>query len=58
MPRQSWLELAQTLAGVVLNALLHGEPVRCFYRLHAWVIMSNHIHAIFQRYTAMPTIMQ
>jgi len=43
---------------VVVNALLYGETVRRFYQLHAWVIMPNHVHAIFQPQTAMPTIMR
>jgi putative transposase len=33
-------------ASMVQNALLHFDDVR--YRLFAWVIMPNHVHALFQ----------
>jgi hypothetical protein len=36
----------QTLAGVVVSALLDGEAVRRFNQLHACVVMPNHVHAI------------
>jgi len=52
-----WLQDPR-VAGVVVNALLYGETVRRFYQLHAWVVMPNHVHAIFQPQTAMPTIMR
>jgi len=43
---------------MVANALLYGESERRFYKLHAWVVMPNHVHAIFQPNAAMPTIMR
>jgi REP element-mobilizing transposase RayT len=43
---------------VVVNALLFGETSRCFYDLHAWVVMPNHVHAIFEPRTPIPTIMR
>jgi putative transposase len=52
-----WLQDPRVV-GVIVNALLYGETVRRFYQLHAWVIMPNHVHAIFQPQTAMPTIMR
>src|ERR1039457_1089386 len=52
-----WLQDPR-VAGVVVNALLYGEMVRRFYQLHAWVVMPNHVHGIFQPHTAMPTIMR
>jgi REP element-mobilizing transposase RayT len=52
-----WLQDSR-VAGVVVNALLYGETVRRFYQLHAWVVMPNHVHAIFQPHTTMPTIMR
>ena len=52
-----WLQDSR-IAGVVANALLHGEAVRRLYQLHAWVIMPNHIHVIFQPRVALPTILR
>ena len=56
-PGPVWLQDAR-VASVVGNALVHGATVRRLYQLHAWVVMPNHMHAIFQPNTAMPTIMQ
>ena len=53
----AWLQDPR-IACVVVNALLHGETVRRLYELHAWVVMPNHVHAIFQPRTAMLPIMQ
>src|ERR1017187_570473 len=53
----AWLQDSR-VAGVVVNALLYGETVRRFYELHSWVVMPNHVHAIFEPRTAMPTIMR
>jgi REP element-mobilizing transposase RayT len=53
----AWLQDPR-VAGVVVKALLYGEAVRRFYQLHAWVVMPNHVHGIFQPHTAMPTIMR
>jgi len=52
-----WLQDSR-VARVVVDALLYGEKVRGFYQLHAWVVMANHVHAIFQPHAAMPTIMR
>jgi REP element-mobilizing transposase RayT len=43
---------------MVVNALLYGEAERQFYQLHAWVVMPNHVHAIFQPHIEMPAIMR
>ena len=43
---------------MVANALLYGDVARRFYEIHAWVIMLNHVHAIFQPRAALPTIMR
>ena len=34
------------VAAIVENALLHFADTR--YQLHAWVVMPNHVHALFQ----------
>ena|ERR1017187_914822 len=52
-----WLQDPR-VARVVVGALLYGETVRGFYQLHAWVVMPNHVHAIFQPHAAMPTVMR
>jgi REP element-mobilizing transposase RayT len=52
-----WLQDSR-VAGVVVDALLYGETVRHFYQLHAWAIMPNHVHVIFQPHAAMPAIMR
>ena len=52
-----WLRDSR-IASVVGDALLYGEAARNFYRLHAWVIMPNHVHAIWQPLVAMPMITQ
>jgi REP element-mobilizing transposase RayT len=46
------------IASVVADALLYGESGHHFYRLHAWVVMPNHVHAILRPHTAMPVIMR
>jgi hypothetical protein len=50
-----WLQDSR-VACVVANALLHGENVRRVYELHAWVVMPNHVHAIFQPHAEFATI--
>ena len=65
LPRQTeqanrgpaWLQDSR-VAGAVVNALVYGETVRRFYQLDAWLVMPNHVHAIFQPYAAMPSIMR
>jgi len=42
-----WLLDAQ-IAAVVANALQHGQAVRHFYHLHAWVIMPDHVHVLWE----------
>jgi REP element-mobilizing transposase RayT len=46
------------VARVVADALLYGETVRWFYELHAWVVMPNHIHALFKPHAEMPSVMR
>ncbi len=50
--------LRQTrVAGIVQSALLHFDGIR--YRLHAWVIMPNHVHVLitpFPRYGLTSTV--
>jgi putative transposase len=46
------------VARVVVEALEYGELVRQFYDLYAWVIMSNHVHLIFQPQVEMAGIMR
>ena len=36
------------IAAMLANALHYGESARQFYRLHAWIIMPNHVHLILQ----------
>ncbi len=52
-----WLHDAR-IARVIANALLYGEGHRRFYQLRAWVVMPNHVHALFQPCADMPTIMR
>jgi hypothetical protein len=52
-----WLQDPR-VAGAIRNALLYGETVRGFYQLLAWVVMPNHVHAIFLPHAAMPVIMR
>jgi hypothetical protein len=52
-----WLQDSR-VACVVANALLYGETVRRYYELHAWVVMPNHIHALFQPHAEMPFVMR
>jgi REP element-mobilizing transposase RayT len=48
----------ERVAGVVASALQYGETPRQLYELHAWAIMPNHVHVIFEPHTEMPPIMQ
>ena len=52
-----WLQ-DRRVARVVVDTLQYGESVRQFYELHAWVIMANHVHVIFQPRGEMPGIMR
>lgn len=53
----AWLQDPR-IAGVVSQALKHGETARRLYALHAWVIMPNHVHAIMEPRIALPDIMR
>ena len=52
-----WLQDGR-IARVVVDALRFGESVRQFYHLYGWVIMSNHVHLIFQPRVELPGIMR
>jgi REP element-mobilizing transposase RayT len=52
-----WLQDAR-VAGMVADALRHGETGRNFYVLPAWVIMPNHVHIVLQPKVPMPVIMR
>ncbi len=52
-----WLQ-DPCIAAIVANALIHAESARRLYTLHAWVVMPNHVHAIFTPLTQLSTIMQ
>ncbi|MGD0050068.1 MAG: transposase [Bryobacteraceae bacterium] len=50
-----WLKDA-CVANVVADALRYGETQRQFYLLRAWVIMPNHVHAVFAPSVHLPVI--
>jgi len=52
-----WLRDAG-VAGMVEDTLQYGETARGFYSLHAWVIMPNHVHVVFEPRVALPAIMR
>jgi len=52
-----WLRQPR-VAQIVENALRYGETARDFYSLYAWVIMPNHVHAVFQPKAALPSTMR
>jgi putative transposase len=52
-----WLHDSR-VACVVAHALLYGEKIRGLYELHAWVVMPNHVHVIFQPRAGMASIMR
>lgn len=53
---QNWLSQPE-IAEVIVSALKHFDQVR--YRLHAWVVMPNHVHAVVEPVGAqmLPTIL-
>ena len=51
-----WLRDAR-VATMIENTLHHGETIRQFYHLYAWVIMPNHVHAVFEPQVTLPAIM-
>jgi hypothetical protein len=52
-----WLQDTR-VATMLAAALQYGETERQFYRLLAWVIMPNHVHAVLEPRVAMPAIMR
>src|SRR5437870_2468365 len=40
-----WLQ-QPAIARIIVDALLFGETTKKWYRLHAWVVMPNHVHAV------------
>jgi len=52
-----WLQ-DRRIASLIVDALQYGESARQFYRLHAWVIMPNHVHVLFQPHVEMSIIMR
>jgi REP element-mobilizing transposase RayT len=50
-----WLQDAR-VAGMVADALRHGETGRNFYLLPAWVIMPNRVHIVLQPKVSLPVI--
>ncbi len=44
------------IASIVADALLHGETPMKLYLLHAWVIMSNHVHILIEPKAPLATI--
>jgi REP element-mobilizing transposase RayT len=51
----TWL-LDDRVAQLVADSILHGDPAH--YRLHAWVIMPNHVHALFDPCLELSAIMR
>ena len=51
-----WLQ-DQRIADVVSKAILHGESERRSYDLHAWVVMPNHVHVLWEPHARLPEIM-
>jgi REP element-mobilizing transposase RayT len=52
-----WLQDTR-VARMLAAALKYGEADRQFYKLHAWVIMPNHVHVVLEPRVAMPGIMR
>jgi putative transposase len=51
--------LAQpAVARIVTQALHYGEAARNWYRLHAWVVMPNHVHMVMTPQHAFPEVMR
>jgi putative transposase len=47
-----------TLARVTRDALLYGEAIKKWYRLHAWVVMPNQVHVVMTPEHGFPEIMR
>jgi Transposase and inactivated derivatives len=43
---------------MIVEALHHGASVRGFYDLHAFVVMPNHVHVVWQPKIAMSRVLQ
>jgi putative transposase len=54
-PGPTWLTDPR-IAAIVQNALHHGETARQLYTLYAWVVMSNHVHVVFEPKAPLPEI--
>ena len=50
-----WL-MDTRIARLVADALVAGETERRFYKLHAWVIMPNHVHLLLTPSVPLATI--
>ena len=46
------------IARLLQEAIRYGATVRGMYRPHAWVIMPNHVHAVWEPRVPMPDIMR
>jgi REP element-mobilizing transposase RayT len=51
-----WLR-QPAIARMVVEALHHGDQVLSHYRLHAWVVMPNHVHLLITPRVELPKIM-
>src|SRR5882724_8129598 len=51
-----WLERPE-IAALVVNALYYGERKLEHYRLHAFVVMCNHVHVLLSPLVAPPKIL-
>jgi len=52
-----WLN-DERVASMIAEALHYGESTRRLYDLHAYVIMPNHVHVVWQPRISMPRILQ
>ena len=46
------------VAHMLIEALRYGARVRRFYDLHAFVVMPNHVHVVWEPKVALPRILQ
>jgi REP element-mobilizing transposase RayT len=51
----AWLKDPR-IASIVVETILAGEQERHFYSLHAWVVMSNHVHLLIRPHIRVPAI--
>lgn len=52
-----WLQDSR-VASMLVQALQHGATIRHFYQLHAWAVMPNHVHVLFEPRVELPHIMR